>query len=101
MGQCNPSLLAVTIPPTLGLRRRKGRRLSNGDFPREIPIGDVIKLLSILNRYITFYSKVKVTKPINADTLPAPTYRIPLVVVVRRISRPFPYQFASNSHAVF
>ena len=48
----NPSLLAVTLDPTLGLRRRKGRRLSNGDFPREIPIGDVIKLLSILNRYI-------------------------------------------------
>jgi len=45
----NPSLLAVTLDPTLGLRRRKGRRLSNGDFPREIPIGDVIKLLSILN----------------------------------------------------
>ena len=48
----NPSLLAVTLDPTIGLRRRKGRRLSNGDFPREIPIGDVIKLLSILNRYI-------------------------------------------------
>ena len=51
---CNPSLLAVTLDPTLGLRRRKGRRLSNGDFPREIPIGDVIKLLSILNPPIVY-----------------------------------------------
>ena len=50
----NPSLLAVTLDPTLGLRRRKGRRLSNGDFPREIPIGDVIKLLSILNPPIVY-----------------------------------------------
>ena len=49
----NPSLLAVTLDPTLGLRRRKGRRLSNGDF-REIPIGDVIKLLSILNCHILY-----------------------------------------------
>jgi len=32
---------------------------------------------------------------------PMPTYHIPLDVVVRRISRPFPYQFAPNSHAVF
>ena len=29
------------------------------------------------------------------------TYRTPLVVVVWRISRSFPYQFAPNSHAVF
>ena len=36
----NPSLLAVTLDPTLGLRRRKGRRLSNGDF--HDVIGDVI-----------------------------------------------------------
>ena len=26
----NPSLLVVTLAPALGLRRRKGRRLSNG-----------------------------------------------------------------------
>ena len=29
------------------------------------------------------------------------TYRTPLVVVVWRIYRPFPHQFAPNSHAVF
>jgi len=32
---------------------------------------------------------------------PMRTDRIPLDVVVQRISRPFPYQFAPNSHAVF
>ena len=51
-------------------------------------------------------SKIKVTRPINADTHPVayhpmPTYRIPMDVVVRRISRPFPYQYTPNSHAVF
>jgi len=28
--ECNPSPSVVTLAPTLGLRRRKGRRLSNG-----------------------------------------------------------------------
>jgi len=36
----------------------------------------------------------------HAACHPMPTYRIPQDIVVRRISRPFPYQFAPNSHAI-